>query len=53
MKHDGEWHVHSLRIEETKTLHALRQDPCAGPGEARLEGLVLKTTDGKVLAKWP
>lgn len=53
VKHDGKWHVHSLRIEETKTLHALRLDPCAGPGEARLEGLVLKTTDGKVLAKWP
>ncbi len=53
VKHDGEWQAHSLRIEEAKTLHALRLDPCAGPGMARLEGLVLKTADGRVLAKWP
>lgn len=53
VKHDGEWHEHTLRIDETKKLHALRFDPCGGAGEARLEGLVLKAADGKVLAKWP
>ena len=53
VKHDGEWHEHTIRIDETKTLHALRFDPCGGAGEARLEGLVLKAADGKVLAKWP
>uniref|UniRef100_UPI0037832168 sulfatase/phosphatase domain-containing protein n=1 Tax=Prosthecobacter sp. TaxID=1965333 RepID=UPI0037832168 len=30
VKHDGEWHEHTLRIDETKTLHALRLDPCGG-----------------------
>lgn len=53
VKHDGEWREHTLRIDETKTLHALRLDPCGGEGEVRIEGLVLKTQDGKVLAKWP
>lgn len=52
VKHDGEWHEHTLRIEEAKTLHALRFDPCGGAGEVKIEGLVLKA-DGKVLAKWP
>jgi hypothetical protein len=53
VKHDGEWHEMTLRIEEAKTLHALRLDPCGGEGEVRIEGLVLKGADGKALAKWP
>jgi len=53
VKHDGEWHEHTLRIEEAKTLHAFRLDPCGGEGEVKLEGLVLNAADGKVLAKWP
>ena len=53
VKHDGEWHAMTLRIEEAKTLHALRLDPCGGEGEVRIEGLMLKGADGKVLAKWP
>ena len=53
VKHDGQWHEHSMRIEETKTMHALRLDPCGGEGEVRIEGLALKAADGKVLARWP
>ncbi|WP_395749525.1 arylsulfatase [Prosthecobacter sp.] len=53
VKHDGEWHEMSTRIDETKTLHALRLDPCSGEGEVKLEGLVLMGADGKVLAQWP
>ena len=53
VKHDGEWHEHSLRIDEAKTLHGLRLDPCAGEGEVKIEGLALKGADGKVLAQWP
>ncbi|MBL9146105.1 MAG: arylsulfatase [Verrucomicrobiaceae bacterium] len=52
VKHDGEWHEITLRIDEAKTLHALRLDPCGGEGEVRIEGLVLKGAEGKVLAKW-
>lgn len=51
--HDGEWHEYSLRIDEAKTLHGLRLDPCGGEGEVKIEGLVLKGADGKVLAQWP
>jgi hypothetical protein len=51
--HDGQWHDHTLRIDETKTMHALRLDPCGGDGEVKIEGLVLKNQDGKALAKWP
>ncbi|MFO1483811.1 MAG: arylsulfatase [Verrucomicrobiaceae bacterium] len=53
VKHDGEWHEHAIRIDEPKTIHALRFDPCGGEGEVRIQGLVLKGTDSKVLAKWP
>ncbi|MCB1279564.1 arylsulfatase [Prosthecobacter sp.] len=53
VKHDGEWHQHAIRIDELKTMHALRLDPCGGEGEARIGGLVLKAADGKELAKWP
>ena len=53
VKHDGEWHDHTLRIDEAKTLHGLRLDPCGGEGEVKIEGLVLKGADEKVLAQWP
>jgi len=53
VKRDGEWHEVKLLIEEAKTLHAFRLDPLGGEGEARVEGLVLKAEDGKVLARWP
>jgi hypothetical protein len=53
VKHDGEWHEMKLRMDEAKTLHALRLDPCGGEGEVKIEGLTLKAADGKVLAKWP
>lgn len=53
VKHDGEWHEMKLSIDEAKTLHALRLDPCGGEGEVRIEEPVLKAQDGKVLAKWP
>ena len=50
VKHDGAWHDHSIRIDDAKTMHALRLDPCGGEGEVRIEELVLKAADGKVLA---
>ncbi|WP_395742129.1 arylsulfatase [Prosthecobacter sp.] len=53
VQHDGEWHEMTLRIDEPKTLHALRLDPCGGDGEVKIEALVLKASDGKVLAQWP
>jgi hypothetical protein len=53
VKHDGEWHEMKLSIDEAKTMHALRLDPCGGEGEVKIEGLTLKAADGKVLAKWP
>lgn len=51
VQHDCEWREHSISIDETKTLHALRLDPCGGVGEVKIEGLALKAADGKVLAK--
>ncbi|WP_395738085.1 arylsulfatase [Prosthecobacter sp.] len=53
VQHDGEWHEMTLRIDEPKTLHALRLDPCSGEGEVKIEALMLKSADGKTLAQWP
>jgi arylsulfatase A-like enzyme len=53
VKHDGEWYDMKLSIDESKTLHGLRLDPCGGEGEVKIEDLVLKAGDGKILAKWP
>lgn len=53
VKHDGDWHEHTFRIDEAKTMHGLRLDPCGGEGEVRIEGLTLKGTGGEVLVKWP
>lgn len=51
--HDGQWHEITLHIPETKALHALRLDPCGGPGEARIENLTLEDASGKTLRTWP
>jgi len=51
--HDGQWHDLKITLDEGKTLHGLRLDPCGGPGEVRVDGLVLKTASGTVLARWP
>ncbi len=53
VQHDGEWHDHTLRIDEAKTMHGLRLDPCGGEGEVKIEGLVLNGADGKALSQWP
>jgi hypothetical protein len=51
--HDGQWHTVILPIAETKKLHSLRLDPCAGPGEVRLEGVRLKDATGATIKSWP
>jgi|APTNR8051073442_1049403.scaffolds.fasta_scaffold01107_7 arylsulfatase A-like enzyme len=51
--HDGEWHEHTLKIDDTGVLHAFRLDPCGGEGDVVMEGLALKTADGRVLVSWP
>jgi len=47
--HDGQWHEVTLKIDDAKTLHALRLDPCAGPGEVRIESLTLLDSAGNDL----
>ena len=51
--HDGQWHDMTLTISEPKVLHGLRLDPCAGPGEVRIEALQLKDASGTALKSWP
>lgn len=51
--HDHQWHEVSLDLAETKTLHALRLDPCSGPGEVRIKSLRLTKGDGTLLKQWP
>ena len=51
--HDGQWHEMSLLLAETGTLHSLRLDPCAGPGEVRIDSLCLKDAIGATLKSWP
>ncbi len=51
--HDGQWHDIVLNVTESKVLHALRLDPCAGKGIVRLDSLRLKDSTGKTLKQWP
>jgi hypothetical protein len=51
--HDGQWHDVTLAIAEPKSLFAMRLDPCAGQGEARIESLQLRDGSGTVLRQWP
>ena len=51
--HDGQWHGIVLNVTESKVLHALRLDPCAGKGIVRLDSLRLKDSTGKTLKQWP
>jgi arylsulfatase len=53
VRHDGQWQDVALSIPESRRLFALRIDPCAGPGEVRLERVRLKDAQGKVLKSWP
>jgi arylsulfatase len=51
--HDGQWHDLSIKLDDTRLIHGLRLDPCAGPGSVRLEGLRLTDSNGKTLQQWP
>lgn len=51
--HDGQWHEYTLPLDTEKQIHALRFDPCSGPGEVRVAGLRLTDAKGKVLQQWP
>lgn len=51
--HDGDWRDVTVELETDKRLHALRLDPCGGPGVVRLRDLKLLDSMGKVLQKWP
>lgn len=51
--HDGQWHEMSLDLSGSRQIHAFRLDPCAGPGDVRIENLQLENRAGEVLRKWP
>jgi hypothetical protein len=47
--HDGTWQDVRLEIDEKGPIHALRLDPCSGPGEVRIERLRLTDARGHSL----
>ncbi len=51
--HDGQWHEYTLPLDSDKPIHALRFDPCGGPGVVRVESFQLTDSDGKVICEWP
>ena len=53
VSHDGEWHEYTLQLDTNEQMHALRFDPCSGPGTVRVESLQLRDAGGKVLHQWP
>ncbi len=53
VQHDGMWHDLVVTIPESKPIHDLRLDPCAGVGTVRLESIQLKDASGKVVRQWP
>lgn len=53
VNHDGQWHPVSLQLETQESLYALRLDFCEGAGTVRVQGLTLKSADGKLLRSWP
>jgi arylsulfatase A-like enzyme len=53
VNHDGQWHEFSLKLDTDQQIHALRFDPCSGPGVVRIEALKLTDSKGKVIQQWP
>jgi arylsulfatase A-like enzyme len=53
VQHDGMWHDLVVAIPESKAIHALRLDPCAGVGTVRLESIQLRDASGTVVRQWP
>ncbi|MCP4854918.1 MAG: arylsulfatase [Fuerstiella sp.] len=53
VKHDGQWHDIVLELKTSDGLHALRIDPCSGPGMATLTDLTLRDPGTNVIARWP
>ena len=53
VQHDGDWHEIQLTIDTPEKLYGFRLDPCAGPGEVRIQGLALQDASGHVLQSWP
>jgi arylsulfatase len=51
--HDDQWHDYRLQLDTDKQIHALRFDPCSGPGVVRVESLQLTDSKGKVIHQWP
>ena len=53
VNHDGFWHDYELTLDTKATIHALRLDVGGASGNAVIENLTLRTSDGAVIARWP
>ena len=51
--HNGEWQDVTLKLNTTKSIRALRVDPCSKPGNTAIADLQLLDAKGKTLMKWP
>ncbi|MBI5821934.1 MAG: sulfatase [Verrucomicrobia bacterium] len=52
VNHDGQWHDYVLKLPVAQAIKHLRLDPCAAPGEIRVEWLRLKDNADGVVAEW-
>ncbi|MFA5192519.1 MAG: sulfatase [Verrucomicrobiia bacterium] len=52
VNHDGQWHDYTLKLPVAQAIKHLRLDPCAAPGEIRVEWLRLKDNADGVVAEW-
>jgi arylsulfatase A-like enzyme len=52
VKHDGQWHNYALKLPAQQAIRHIRLDPCAAPGEVRVEWLRLKDNAGSIVAEW-
>ncbi len=52
VKHDGEWHDYTVRLDRDHAIDEIRVDPCTASGSVQIDWVRLNAADGKLVREW-